>query len=144
MLKHALALCLAALATPALAQSVVETDFQVTITDSAGEQTTESTTVVPLRNGACYTWWLRFDKTKGDIGVTETLILPYAPATWGTQDNTTISEDGTTATSTYTLTPTDGWIGHQWCAAKGDPVGDHLIEVRMGDELVGTFPFVVE
>jgi hypothetical protein len=144
MLKQVLIMGWVGLATPALAQTVVESHFEVVVTDAAGEQTAEATTIVPLRNGACYSWWLRFDKTKGDIDVTETLMLPYAPATWGTQENTTISEDRRTAVSTYSLTPTDGWIGHEWCAAKGDPVGEHLIEVRIDDELVGSFPFVAE
>lgn len=135
---------LVATVTPALAQTVVETDFIVTVTEASGEQSSLSTTTVPLRNGACYDWRIRFDKTKGDITVTEAFTLPSAPASWGTLENTTISQDGRTAISTTVLTPTDGWIGNGWCAAKGDPVGDHLIEVWLGDELLGSFPFVVE
>jgi hypothetical protein len=81
---------------------------------------------------------------KGDMTVTEVFTLPGAPASWGTLENTTISQDGRMATSTNVLTPSDGWIGNGWCAAKGDPVGDHLIEVWLGDELLGSFPFVVE
>ena len=133
------------LAQPAFAQTVIEKDFTLTITKADGSEIVESTTLVPLLDGACYNWRLKLAKTKGDIEITEVFTLPSAPASWGSVNETmVISDDNTTATSNMTLTPVDGWITHGWCVAEGDPTGDHLIEVKSGDEVLGSFPFQVE
>lgn len=136
---------LIALAQPALAQTVIEKDFTLEITQADGSEIVESTTLIPLLDGACYNWRLKLAKSKGDIEITETFTLPSAPASWGsTNESMVISEDNLSATSTMTLTPADGWISHGWCVAEGDPTGDHLFEIKSGDEVLGTFPFQVE
>ena len=145
-MKHLLlTLGMLALAQPALAQSVVESDFILKITKADGSEVSESTTLVPLLEGACYEWRLKLAKIKGAIDITEVFTLPSAPGGWGSvNDSTTISDDMMTATSAMSLTPVDGWISHVWCVAEGDPVGDHLIVVKSGDEVLGEFPFQVE
>ena len=144
MKKVLLALGVLVLAQPALAQSVIESDFILKITKADGSEVTESTTLVPLLEGACYEWRLKVAKTKGDVEITEVFTLPSAPGSWGSvNDSTTISDDMLTATSAMTLTPADGWIWHAWCVAEGDPVGDHLIVVKSGDRVLGEFPFQV-
>jgi hypothetical protein len=144
MKKLLLTLGLLALAQPALAQSVVESDFILKITKADGSEVTESTTLVPLLEGACYEWRLKLAKTKGEIDITEVFTLPSAPSSWGSvNDSTTISDDMRTATSAMSLTPEDGWVWHSWCVAEGDPTGDHLIVVKSGDEVLGEFPFQV-
>lgn len=145
MKKVLLALGVLALAQPAFSQSVIESDFILKITKADGSEVTESTTLVPLLEGACYEWRLKLAKTKGAIDITEVFTLPSAPGSWGSvNDSTTISDDMLTATSAMTLTPEDGWIWHGWCVAEGDPTGDHLIVVKSGDEVLGEFPFQVE
>ena len=140
-------IALLALAQPAFAQTVTEKDFVLTIPGANGAaDVVESTTLVPMLAGACYNWWLKLGKTKGDVEVSEAFTLPSAPASWGTvNDTTTISADKLTATSTMSLTPDDeGWITHGWCVAEGDPTGDHKIVVKAGDRVLGEFPFQVE
>ena len=145
MKKVLLTLGMLALAQPAFAQSVIESDFILKITKADGSEVTESTTLIPLLEGACYEWRLKLAKTKGEIDLTEVFTLPSAPGSWGSvNDSTTISDDMLTATSAMTLTPADGWIAHAWCVAEGDPTGDHLIVVKSGDEVLGEFPFQVE
>jgi hypothetical protein len=145
MKKLLLTLGMLALAQPALAQSVIESDFILKITKADGSEVRESTTLVPLLDGACYEWRLKLAKTKGAVDITEVFTLPSAPGSWGSvNDSTTISDDMLTATSAMSLTPEDGWVWHAWCVAEGDPTGDHKIVVKSGDEVLGEFPFQVE
>lgn len=133
------------LAQPALAQTVTDTDFLLTINGGSSNEMVESTTLIPLLEGACYEWRLKLAKTKDAVDITEVFTLPTAPAGWGTPgDNVTISDDLKTATSTMSLVPEGGWIGHGWCVAAGDPSGDHTIVVKSGDKVLGEFSFVVE
>lgn len=146
-MKHLLVTAgLLILAQPAFAQTVTETDFVLTITNADGSKVEESTTLIPLLAGACYTWWLKLAKTKGDVEISEEFTLPSAPESWGSVNETmVISDDMRTATSSMTLTPDEnGWIGHAWCVAEGDPTGDHKIVVKSGDRMLGEFPFQVE
>lgn len=147
-MKHLLLTAgLLVLAQPTFAQTVTETDFVLTIPGANGaKDVTESTTLIPLLPGSCYNWWLKLGKTKGDVTVTEIFTLPSEPAGWGTvNDTTTISEDNLTSTTTMSLTPDDqGWIGHGWCVAEGDPTGDHHITIKAGTRVLGEFPFQVE
>lgn len=138
-------LSLIVLAQPALAQTVVDSDFVLQINQGQSGEVIESTTLIPLLDGACYEWRLKLAKTKGAVDITEVFTLPSAPAGWGdVGDNVTISDDMLVATSTMSLVPEDGWIWHGWCVAEGDPVGDYMIEIEVGDEVLATFPFTVE
>lgn len=134
---------LVALAQPALAQTVLESDFTISVPNGSGEPVVESTTLVPLLAGTCYNWHLRLGKVKGDVDVTETYTLPAAPETWGLSEGSDIvvSDDKLSATSTLSLTPEDGWIASGWCVSEGDPEGDYTFEIRSGDKLLETFEF---
>lgn len=138
-----LALGVLMLAQPALAQAVVETDFTITVPNPSGEAIVESTTLVPLNEGVCYTWHLRVAKAKGDVQVTEIYTLPAAPETWGLSEGSAIeiSKDRRTATTPLVLTPEDGWIGNGWCVSKGDPEGDYSFEILAGDRVLHRFEF---
>ncbi|MCR6670310.1 hypothetical protein [Devosia ginsengisoli] len=140
-----LTLSLLALAQPALAQTVLETDFTISVPTTPGQpDVVESTTLVPLLADTCYNWHLRLGKVKGAVEIVEILTLPIAADDWGTSDNTVISDDQRTATSTMSLTPDDGWIGHGWCVVEGDPAGDYVIEVKSGDEVLHRFDFELQ
>lgn len=132
------------LAQPVLAQTVIDSDFTISVPTQPGrEDLVESTTLVPLLAGTCYNWHLRLAKTKGAIEVTETYTLPEAPESWGISDGGAIvvSDDQLTATSTLSLTPEDGWIGSGWCITEGDPEGAYSFEIRSGDTLLHSFDF---
>ena len=136
-------LILVALAQPALAQTVLESDFTISVPTGSGDPVVESTTLVPLLAGTCYNWHLRLGKVKGDVEVTEIYTLPAAPETWGLSEGSTIvvSDDKLSATSTLSLTPEDGWIASGWCVSDGDPEGDYTFEIRSGDRVLETFAF---
>ena len=136
-------LSLVALAQPALAQTVLESDFTISVPNGEGEPVVESTTLVPLLAGTCYNWHLRLGKVKGDVAVTEIYTLPSAPETWGLSEgsNIVVSDDKMSATSTLSLTPEDGWIGSGWCVSEGDPEGDYSFEIKAGDKVLETFEF---
>tara|TARA_R110002020_G_scaffold304584_1_gene520373 strand:+ start:1676 stop:2206 length:531 start_codon:yes stop_codon:yes gene_type:complete len=136
-------LIMLALAQPVLAQTVLESDFTVRTPDSAGRAVTESTTQVPLIEGACYNWHLRLEKVKGEVAVTEVYSLPAPATTWnlGATSATTLSSDRLTATTKRTLTPDGNWISAGWCVAIGDPPGEHRIEILSGDKVLKTFRF---
>lgn len=143
-MRHAFCIvAILALAQPALGQTVLESDFTITVPNASGDPVVESTTLVPLLDGTCYDWHLRVGKVKGAVEVTEVYTLPAAPQTWGLSEGslTVISEDQRTATTPLSLTPQDGWIASGWCVSEGDPEGDYTIEVRAGDKVLETFAF---
>ena len=135
-----------ALARPALAQTVLESDFTISVPNGSGEPVVESTTLVPLLAGTCYNWHLRLGKEKGDVEVTEIYTLPAVPETWGLSEGSAIvvSDDKLSATSTLSLTPEQGWIASGWCVSEGDPEGDYTFEIKSGDRVLETFAFELQ
>jgi len=135
-----------ALAQPALAQTVLESDFTISVPNGSGEPVVESTTLVPLLAGTCYNWHLRLGKVKGDVEVTEIYTLPAVPETWGLSEGSAIvvSDDKLSATSTLSLTPEQGWIASGWCVSEGDPEGDYTFEIKSGDRVLETFAFELQ
>lgn len=136
-------LSLVALAQPALAQTVLESDFTISVPNGSGDPVVESTTLVPLLAGTCYDWHLRLGKVKGNVEVTEIYTLPAVPETWefGEDSGIVLSDDKLSATSTLSLVPQGGWINSGWCVSEGDPEGDYSFEIRSGDKLLETFEF---
>lgn len=143
-MKHLLlAVSLVALAQPALAQTVLESDFTISVPNGSGDPVVESTTLVPLLADTCYNWHLKLGKVKAAVDVTEIYTLPAEPKTWGLSEGSTIvvSDDKMSATSTLSLTPEEGWIGSGWCVSEGDPAGDYSFEIKSGDKLLHRFEF---
>ena len=135
-----------ALATPAWAQTVTETDFTISVPNGSGDPVVESTTLVPLLAETCYNWHLRLAKVKGEVEITEIYTLPSAPQTWGLSEgsNIVVSDDQLSAISTLSLTPEDGWISSGWCVSKGDPEGDYSFAIKAGDKLLHRFDFELQ
>lgn len=136
-----------ALAQPALAQSVLESDFTISVPRAPGQpDVVESSTLVPLLDGTCYTWRLRLGKTKGAVEITEIYTLPAAPQSWGLGEDSgiVVSKDKLTATSPLSLVPLEGWIENGWCVSDGDPEGDYSFDIMAGDELLHRFEFEVK
>jgi len=144
-----IALLLASGAGPTLAAELADSVFQVTY-HYAGDDEVLNDTVVPLLpDNACYNWYARLAEGDTPATATETLTLPVALADWGTlatdtEDGIEISADGKVATRTFTPElDADGWFGHSWCVAAGDPVGAHAIAVAVDGKTLVTYDFQV-
>jgi hypothetical protein len=132
----------------ALAIEVQDRVFEVTVNKNGQSQTVRDTVVPYLPTEACYSWYLQLAEESTPVTLVEELRLPE-PIDWGTvgedpSDPTQIEEGGQTAVTTLPLTSdADGWVTHGWCVAAGDPLGEHMIEVKQGEEIFGAFSFKV-
>ena len=110
------------------------TQFVVSTKGPDGEWTSRETDSVPLRpREACYRWRLHLsNNTPGKLSWREEFTLPGKPGKAPTVLVTKKSE-----------APQDGWLGHEWCVARGDPVGQHEIRVYVKDSLAKAFTFFV-
>jgi len=131
------------------AAEMVDSDFQVTFQYGGSEQRLSEDKVPLLPGNACYTWWMKLAPGEAPQTAVETLVLPEPLSDWGDfasnpDDGVTISADNTTATSTFVPeVDSDGWLSKGWCAAEGDPVGPHRIEVSVDGTLLKTYQFEV-
>lgn len=139
------AFALFALAQPAWAQTVLDSDFSIDITLPDGELLRESTTLVPLLPGACYNWRLQLGKVKTTVDITEVYTLPAVPQSWDLGEGSTIvvADDKLSATSTLHLVPLNGWIQNGWCVSAGDPEGSYSFDILSGGTLLHRFEFEV-
>ena len=141
-------MCALSLGSTAVA-GIADSDFQVTFQYGGSEQRLSEDKVPLLPGNACYTWWLRLGDGETPQTVEERLILPQPLADWGDfatnpDDGVEISADNTTATSSFVPELySDGWFSKGWCAAAGDPVGSHRIEVSINGTILKTFEFEV-
>ncbi|MCB6184070.1 hypothetical protein LIN78_10985 [Leeia sp. TBRC 13508] len=102
---------------------------------------------VPYVIGQDYGWRMQVTPNIQSIWIEEKFTLPKAPATWGDDvpsNNFRISADRKTATVRLNLFPQDGWIYHDWTIAKGDPTGQHQINVFYNGKLIAAFPFEIQ
>jgi hypothetical protein len=131
------------------AAELVDSDFQVTFRYGGAEQRLSEDKVPLLPGNVCYTWWMKLAPGDAPQSVEERLILPPPLADWGDaatnpDDGVEISADNTVATSTFAPElDAEGWFSKGWCAAEGDPLGAHRIEVSIDGELLKTFEFDV-
>jgi len=131
------------------AAEMVESDFQVTFQYGGAEQRLSDDKVPLLPGNTCYTWWMQLADGAAPAAAVERLILPEPLADWGDlsgngDDSVDISADGTMATSTFVPElDSEGWFSKGWCAAAGDPVGLHRIEVSVDGTLLHTYEFEV-
>jgi hypothetical protein len=135
-------------ATPALALEVVEGVLQVSYTHNGTSYVFNDSYVPLLPANVCYTWYLRVDAAATPLTFVERMTLPQA-IQWGTPgsdpgDETVIEQGGRVAVTTLPVTTDDlGWFSHGWCAAEGDPTGEHLFEISVDGAELMTFPFTV-
>jgi hypothetical protein len=133
----------------ALGVEVVESLFQVTYTHGGREYVADDHVVPLLPGNACYYWYLRLAETNAPVHAVERFTLPEPLTNWGTtgatpEDPTQIEEDGKVAVTTLELSSdNEGWISHGWCAAEGDPLGLHLLDVSAGGVDLAKFEFDV-
>ena len=150
--KFGLLFCLLTLdAGTALAQAAVVqgTEFDVLMSDGQGNVQTVQSNVVPLIPGTvCYGWRIRLGGGDKLLKITEIFALPAAPKIWSGEGDqfspSKITKDRRTSVTTQFFPMHDGWFGHPWCVAPGDPVGAYTIEVYLGQQLLHEFDFTVE
>ena len=134
---------------PAIAAEMVDSDFQVTFNYGGSEQRLSEDKVPLLPANACYTWWLRLADGPEPVSAVERLTLPEPLADWGDaatnpDDGVDILEGGKVASSEFTPElDAERWFSKGWCAAEGDPVGPHKIEVWLDGALARSFDFEV-
>lgn len=134
---------------PAQADSVRSAEFNIYLQDGRGNVQTVQSTVVPLvPKFACYGWRIRLDGKDRLVQATEVFTLPAAPKTWGNEGDqfsaTDVAKDRLTSTTTLFYPLKNGWFGHQWCVAAGDPTGPYTIKVYLAAHLLKQFDFVVQ
>lgn len=123
--------------------------FEVTFSYAGFDERYTDPLVPLLPANACYSWLARLPEGSAATSVVERLVLPVALADWGTlatdpDDNVEISEDGTTATTTFPAAPdAEGWLTNGWCVAAGDPVGPHRFEIEVDGTPLATVTFDV-
>lgn len=108
-----------------------------------GEFTAAKT--VPLVVGQSYGWKVKLNQLKPDAKVKwkEEFVLPATPKEWGGSQGA-VSKDKRTNVTEREDVPIDGWIGHAWSVAEGDPPGKYTMNVFINDTLVKTFKFQVK
>lgn len=140
---------LSLLSTPGLGVEAIESVFQVSYTHAGREHFVDDRVVPLLPGNACYSWYLRLTEANAAVTAVERFRLPEPLAAWATtgstpDDSTRIEEDGQVAVTTIEAVSDDeGWISHGWCAAVGDPLGLHRIDVVMDGTSLAEFEFDV-
>jgi hypothetical protein len=99
---------------------------------------------VPLEKGTFYGWRIHLLTDKEKVTWKELFILPGSPRVWGYKQGTEIDEQGKVATTEKTVSPKDGWIGHGWSVAIGDPPGTYVMKIYIEGFLAKTFTFEVK
>ncbi len=87
-----------------------------------------------------YGWSIDFDAKPGKHTIKEVIQLP-GPANWGVGQNTTISTNQTSATSTYPVaSETRNFVfQNMWSYAPGDPSGVYTFDIFVDNVLVKSF-----
>jgi len=101
---------------------------------------------VPYREGLEYGWLMILETTRASICWREEYELPAPPRSWGSIEaggDTTISEDGRTATTEICQDTADKVIGNSWILQNGDPLGPHEMRIYVESVPVKTFEFVL-
>ncbi len=108
--------------------------FMVATKGHDGTWSVRETDRVPLRpRESCYGWRLHFsNNTADEVAWRTEFALPGG-----------LGKEPTLLRTTKREEPLGGWIGGTWCVTAGDPVGEHVVRVYVGDSLGRTFPFVV-
>ncbi|MGI8604640.1 MAG: hypothetical protein ACR2OZ_16840 [Verrucomicrobiales bacterium] len=99
---------------------------------------------VPLKTGTQFGWLLMIDSKLDEIEVVEEFSLPRKNQTWNVDaDQTKISQDGLTATTTD-----NRWfwnfLWRVWTLEEGDPDGMHKFKIRLAGKVAGEFAFEIK
>lgn len=99
---------------------------------------------VPIKKNTFYGWRIHLITDKEKITWKEIFILPKPPSLWGYGKGTEIEDQGEVATTEKTVTPKNGWIGHGWFVAPGDPSGTYVMKIHIEGSLAKTFTFEIK
>ena len=102
-----------------------------------------ATQEVPHKAGLKFGWVMWVQTTAVDCTVAESFTLPKS-GNWTSfdADNTKISEDGKTATTTE-RTPVWDALWHAWTMEAGDPDGDHVFSLSVEGQEPLKLPFKI-
>jgi len=99
---------------------------------------------VPLEEDIFFGWRIRLITDKEKVIWKEEFIVPEPPTVWGYGHGTEFDEQGKIATTEKTVSLKDGWIGHGWFVAAGDPPGTYIMKIYVDGALAKTFSFRLE
>ena len=97
--------------------------------------------IIPLKENTFFGWRIHLITNKEKVTWEEVFILPESPSVWGYTKGTEVDVQGKVATTEKTVSPQNGWIGHGWFAAPGDPPGNYKIEIYIEGVLAKIFTF---
>jgi hypothetical protein len=100
--------------------------------------------ILPLKDGQAFGWRMQLRNPTRQVRVREELTLPAEPKTWGDPEpglRRKTTPDGRTAITDQLLEPKDGVISQSWTVTQGDPKGNWVIRVRVGDGPEHVFRF---
>jgi len=128
--------------------SVVDSKFYVGTRNSDKEDFTwkESTFVPLIPDNTCYSWEIKLDVMKVKVRLMEEYIAPSKPEVWSSDDDFNsmyFKKDKTVSVSEEDIMVEDGFLSHEWCVLKGDPTGNHKINIYLDGILKKSFEFVV-
>ncbi len=106
----------------------------------------EPATHFPLTPQTSYGWRIQLPCT-GPVAYRETMRLPAAgswPADMSSLPGTTISPDGSVASTKTFAACVDGWIEHGWTVASGDPPGTYVMTVEIDGYQPQRWTFTLE
>ena len=132
---------------PAPGIKIIHSDFGLFNRSDSGEFVFVPTRTVPLVPGQAYGWAIELSTDRPEIKLTEDVILPAKPATWGNEEpgsKRVITPDQRIAITRQTVKPENGIISSIWSVAPGDPAGSYIIHVYVEDTLVAIYDFEVQ
>jgi len=125
---------------------IQEARFGLLNTDADGKLSFVPATVVPLKEGQSYAWFVRMKTDKKQVKWREEFTLPAPPQSWGepeAEGKRTFSADSRTSVTERVVEPVNGQIYNSWAVVKGDPAGKYSIRVFVEGRLAGVFNFEV-
>lgn len=125
---------------PAAMPAVVVDEFQFLVGDAVADTDPPR---VPLLEGTPYGWGLHLRTGATSVIWREDFVLPAAPEVWGGGQDPFSAKfaPNRNLTEKRVPVPQDGWIGHTWLVAAGDPPGRYRMSVYIDGVLVHDFEF---
>jgi hypothetical protein len=130
---------------PAKPIAVSHAEFGLFKVDNNNKVSFIPTNKVPLYEGNRYGWRIQLKDFHGEVTWREVLRLPKLPESWSTdnREDFSISANGAQGVTTRTQSAKNGIIQNVWTVLRGDPIGQHTIEVYIAERRIAVFEFEV-
>ena len=125
---------------------ITQATFGVYRTRQFGRTEFKPANVVPFAVGQQYGWLIRVETSEPRIRWREELILPSAPATWGSErvGTRTVAASNRSVVTERVVAAKSGFIFNAWKIEPGDPRGLYTIKVSIEDGPSRVFTFEVK